>query len=667
MSERDSTLDPASTRRRDDEEIFDDARELERARRLVKRNEAYLKQIREHRDKANDSNDGRNQSNDVQTVSRGRGNNSQQSREAGTHRTVGNMEYRKAQRTLHKSREILRRMRGEKDEDGEQNNDDPQEEETERNSEFSSYSNRTYNSDVLKKLYPSRESRKSRRERPFSRNDDLPERDNRDQRGASHRRRENGSGGRGLPAGYFDPGNDRRRRDVPADPDAAEEPPSPAGEPRRAEPRPVPRTIPEDSEIVDMSERGRGASKFVPPIEDLLHPDMINWGLVQYRVVNMMNREAPIFLEFESKAKLAMRKNEIDGVRNYGAILKPLAKEMIYMFTDSLRGHAPGIRETLLKDFGRFIEQYTFDGYERLRQYPGGRWIFFTGEEFERIKHQIRPPPPPPSSSGNDGGSSGGVVLPAGSDRDRSGRNYDEGGPAAAGRGGAGPSAMIFDRTRRTTDPEHQALIDRERARNFAEFERGLRRGSEPPEGAGPAPAPGPPAADGGGRDFASAVVPGGEIVPASDADGADSRAGVEPVYERAKVFSLSDLDDSDSEDGSGGGRILDGARPRLVPAPDKIIFEKGDSGENQGYVRLPDDGAPQQAKSSGWLDPLRWAAKMVRRNRETRYESRVKNMDELEGKRRPWVWRRGTRTRSRVEARLRSMGHPYYQEEELN
>lgn len=667
MSERDSTLDPASTRTRDDEEISDNSGELQRARRLLRRNEAVLEQIKERQKKANDGDGGSNQSNDAQMMRRERVNHSQQSRDAGTHRTVGDMEYRRAERTLKKSRQILRRIRDARDADGEQNNYDQEEGGNEENSEYSGYSKRTYNSNIWNQIYPSRESRKSRRERQFSRDDDRSERDHRDQRGASHRRRENGSGGRGLPAGYFDPGNDRRRRDVPADPDAAEEPPSPAGEPRRAEPGPVPRTIPEDSEIVHVPEGGRKASEFVPPIENLLHPDMINWGFVQYRVVNMMNREAPIFLEFESKAKLAMRKNEIDGVRNYGAILKPLAKEMIYMFSDCLRGHAPGIRETLLKDFGRFIEQYTFDGYERLQQYPGGRWIFFTREEFERIKDQIRPPAPPPSSSGNDGGSSGGVVLPAGSDRDRSGRNYDEGGPAAARRGGAGPSAMIFGRTHRTTNPEREARFKQEQAKQMKEFEQGFRRNSEPTEAAEPAPAPGPPAADGGGRDFASAVVPGGEIVPASDADGADSRAGVEPVYERAKVFSLSDLDDSDSEDGSGGGRILDGARPRLVPAPDKIIFEKGDSGENQGYASLPDDGAPQQAKSSGWLDPLRWAAKMVRRNRETRYAGRVKNMDELEGKRRPWVWRRGTITRSRVEARLRSMGHPYYQEEELN
>ena len=650
MSERDSTLDPASRRRRDDEEIFDDDRELERARRLVKRNEAYLKQIREHRDKANDSNDGRNQSNDVQTVSRGRGNNSQQSREAGTHRTVGNMEYRRAQKTLHKSREILRRMRGEKDEDGEQNNYDPQEEEAERNSEFSGYSNRTYNSDVLKKLYPSRESRKSRHERQFSRNDDRSERDHRDQRGASHRRR-------GLPAGNFDPVNDRRRRNVPGDPAAAEEPPSPGGEPRRAE---------DDSRRAEAGPVP-GGRRSRPPlvVPNTEHPELIDWKYFEYRCIDMMNRQGPHFLEMEEISLSALKRQDIDNVRIYGITLKRVIDELLYVFFDCLRGDAPGLRETLLTDFKRFLAQYTFNGYNRFESYPDGRWMFLTKDQYERIRDSIAPPPPPPSSSGNDGGSSGGVVLPAGSDRDRSGRNYDEGGPAAARRGGAGPSAMIHGPQRRPMDPDREARIKREQAKQMEEFEQGFRRNSEPTEAAEPAPAPGPPAADGGGRDFASAVVPGGETVPASDADGADSRAGVEPVYERAKVFSLSDLDDSDSEDGSGGGRILDGARPRLVPAPDKIIFEKGDSGENQGYVRLPDDGAPQQAKSSGWLDPLRWAAKMVRKNRETRYAGRVKNMDELEGKRRPWAWRRGTR--SRVEARLRSMGHPYYQAEELN
>ena len=660
MSERDSTLDPASTRRRDDEEIFDDARELERARRLVKRNEAYLKQIREHRDKANDSNDGRNQSNDVQTVSRGRGNNSQQSREAGTHRTVGNMEYRKAQRTLHKSREILRRMRGEKDEDGEQNNDDPQEEEAEKNSEFSGYSNRTYNSDVLKKLYPSRESRKSRRERPFSRNDDHPERDHRDQRGASHRRRENASGGRGLPAGNFD----RFRRDVPTDPAAAEQPRRPAADPSAADVEPPAGR----SEPALMPGRREARPPVVIP--EMEHPELIDWDYFKSRCVDMMNRQGPHFLKIEEISLSAVSNRDIENVRAYGIALKRAIDELLFVFMDCLKGDAPELRKTLLKDFERFLEQYTFNGYNTFESYPGGRWRFLTKEEFDRIKDIIRPPPPPPRSSGSDTGPSGGAGgLPDDSDRHRSGRNDGGGGPAAAGRGGAGPSAMIFGRTRRTTDPEHQALIDRERARNFAEFERGLRRGSEPPEAAGPAPAPGPPAADGGGRDFASAVVPGGEIVPASNADGADSRAGVEPVYERARGLPLPNIDESDSEDGSGSGRILDGERPGLVPPSDQIVYEKGDSGENQRYAGLPDDDDTEQEESRGLFDRFRHGAKQVvnrlirRRQGAQAFRGRsiTENQKhrEAQGRRehQEFVFQRAIR-------RLRSMGHPTYKPE---
>jgi hypothetical protein len=76
----------------------------------------------------------------------------------------------------------------------------------------------------------------------------------------------------------------------------------------------------------------------------------------------------------------------------------------------------------------------------------------------------------------------------------------------------------------------------------------------------------------------------------------------------------------------------------------------------------LPDGRAPRKAQSSGWF---RRVVDNIRKNRETRYAGRVKNMQDIEEKRRPWAWRRGTR--SRVEARLRSMGHPYYQAEELN
>lgn len=663
MSEQDSTLDPASIRTRDNEEIIDDSGELERARRLLRRNKAFLEHMKERRKKGNDGDGGSNQSNDAQMMRRDRVNHSQQSREASTRRTVDDIEYRRAQQNLKKGREILRKIRGARDEDGEQNNDDQEEGGNEGNSEYSGYSKRTYNSKIWDEIYPSRDSRKSRRGRQFSRNEDRPERDHRDPRGESYRRRENGFGGGGLPAGNALPFSRRNRGESgPPFSPAADEPqrresgPSAADvEPSAGRPEPAP---------VPVRREARPPLE-VPPME---HPELIDWNYFKFRCVEMMNRLGPHFLKIEEISLSAVSTKDTDNIRAYGIALKRVIEELLDVFITGLKGDAPGLRKTLLDDFGRFLEQYTFNGYNTFESYPGGRWRFLTKEEFDRIKDIIQPSPPPPRSSGSDGGPSGGAgAVPDDSDRHRSGRNDGGGGPAAAGRGRQSPAAMIYGPQRRPMDPDRQARIDRERARNVAEFERGIRRDSRPAEAARPAPAPGPPAVDGGGRDFASAVVPGGEIVPTSDADGADSRAGVEPVYERAKVFSLSDLDDSDSEDGSGGGRILDGARPRLVPAPDKIVFEKGDSGENQGYARLPDDGAPQQAKSSGWLNPVRWAAEKIRKNRETRYESRVKNMDELEEKRRPWIWRRGTRTSSRVEARLRSMGHPYYQEQELN
>ena len=597
---------------------------------------------------------------------RGRGNNSQQSREAGTHRTVGDMEYRRAQKTLHKSREILRRMRGEKDEDGEQNNDDPQEEEAERNSEFSGYSNRTYNSDVLKKLYPSRESRKSRRERQFSRNDDRSERDHRDQRGASHRRRESGFGGRGLPAGNFDP----FRRDVPTDPAAAEQPPSPAdesrrpaeeplspaGEPRRAEAGPVP-----------------GGRRSRPPlvVPNTEHPELIDWKYFEYRCIDMMNRQGPHFLEMEEISLSALKSKDIDNVRIYGITLKRVIDELLYVFFDCLRGDAPGLRETLLTDFKRFLAQYTFNGYNRIESYPDGRWMFLTKDQYERIRDSIAPPPPPPSSSGNDGGSSGGVVLPAGSDRDRSGRNYDEGGPAAAGRGRESPAAMMYGPRRRPMDPDREARIKREQARQMEEFEQGVRRGLEPADSAGQAPAPGPPAADGKGRsdpgdvNYYEAFGPAPrysmpDVLPIEE----------EQASERVPPPESESAQESGSREEEGAGNVVP-PRARLVPDSDEIQDDKAsgpgreyqaDPGSSQGYASLPDGRAPRKAQSSGWF---RRVVDNITKNRETRYAGRVKNMDELEGKRRPWVWRRGTR--SRVEARLRSMGHPYYQEEELN
>ena len=659
MSERDSTLDPASTRRRDDEEIFVDDRELEKARRLVKRNEAYLKQIREHRDKANDADDGRNQSNDVQTTRRGRGNNSQQSREAGTHRTVGDMEYRRAQKTLHKSREILRKMRGEKDEDGEQNNYDPQEEESERNSEFSGYSNRTYNSDVLKKLYPSRESRKSRRERQFSRNDDHPERDHRDQRGASHRRRESGFGGRGLPAGNFD----RFRRDVPTDPAAAEQPRRPAADPSAADVEPPAGR----SEPALMPGRREARAPVVIP--EMEHTELIDWDYFKFRCVDMMNRQGPHFLKIEEISLSAVSNRDIENVRAYGIALKRAIDELLSVFMDCLKGDAPGLRKTLLKDFERFLEQYTFNGYNTFESYPGGRWRFLTKEEFDRIKDIIQPSPPPPRSSGNDGGPSGGAGgLPDDSDRHRSGRNDGGVGPAAAGRGRESPAAMIHGRQRRPMDPDREARIKREQAKQMEEFEQGFRRNSEPTRAAGPAPASGPPA-DGGGRDFASPVVPGGEIVPASNADGSDSRADVEPVYERARGLPLPNIDESDSDDGSGSGRILDGERPGLVPPSDQIVYEKGDSGENQGYSGLPDGDETKKEESSGLFNRFRHGAKQVVnrliRRRQGAQAFRGRSITENQKNREAQGRREHQEfVYQRVIRRLRAMGHPQYQSE---
>lgn len=655
MSERDSTLDPASRRRRDDEEIFDDDRELERARRLVKRNEAYLKQIREHRDKANDSNDGRNQSNDVQTVSRGRGNNSQQSREAGTHRTVGNMEYRRAQKTLHKSREILKRMRGEKDEDGEQNNDDPQEEETERNSEFSSYSNRTYNSDVLKKLYPSRESRKSRRERPFSRNDDLPERDNRDQRGASHRRRENGSGGRGLPAGYFD----RFRRDVPTDPAAAEQPRRPAADPSAADVEPPAGR----SEPALMPGRREARPPVVIP--EMEHPELIDWDYFKFRCVDMMNRQGPHFLKIEEISLSAVSNRDIENVRAYGIALKRAIDELLNVFMDCLKGDAPGLRKTLLKDFERFLKQYTFNGYNTFESYPGGRWMFLTKEEFDRIKDIIRPPPPPPRSSGNDGAPSGGAgAVPDDSDRHRSGRNDGGVGPAAARRLYDPVEAGRKFAEARQREAERRQFFDERGSQMIDKFKEDIRKGTERT-----GPAPGPPAADGKGRSDPGDVNYYEAFGPAPRYALPDMLP-IEEGQASERVPPPESAQESGSREEEGAGNVVP-PRARLVPPSDGIDVDKAsgpgreyqaDPGSSQGYASLPDERAPRKAQSSGWF---RRVIDNIRKNRETRYAGRVKNMDELEGKRRPWVWRRGTR--SRVEARLRSMGHPYYQAEELN
>ena len=668
MSEQDSTLDPASIRTRDNEEIIDDSGELRRARRLLRRNEAFLEQIKERRKKANDGDGGSNQSNDAQMMRRERVNHSQQSRDAGTHRTVGDMEYRRAEKTLKKSREILRRIRGARDGDGEQNNDDQADEAFEGNSEYSGYSKRTYNSNIWNEIYPSRESRKSRRGRPFSRNDDRPERDHRDQRGESYRRRENGFGGRGLPAGNFDSGNARRRRDVPADPAAADEPqrrepgPSAADDgPSRADPDPLPERIPEDSEIVDVPERGRGASEFVPPKEDLLHPDMIDWDLVQYRVVNMMNRQAPIFLDAEKKAISGIVSNrDPDKVRAYGIVMKNLTKEMIYMFTDCLKVGSPGYRVTLLNDFGRFVDQYTFNGINRFLEYPGSRWIYLTGEEFDRIKDKIQPSPPPPRSSGSDGGPSGRAGgLPDDSDRDRSGRNYDEGGRAAAGRGRESPAAMIYGPQRRPINPDREARFKREQAKQMKEFEQGVRRNSEPTEEAGPAPAPGPPAQR--REDFISL-----------DDEKFDDLRPTRRFRWPDLVPDVPREAESEQESGSReeeGGEIVVSPRARLVPAPDQIVYEKGDSGENQGYSGLPDDDDTEQEESRGLFDRFRHGAKQVvnrlirRRQGAQAFRGRSitenqKNR-EAQGRRehQEFVFQRAIR-------RLRSMGHPKYQPE---